>query len=161
MSEGIYFSLPDRKIYLFEQYKKQYLDRLKVFRDACAAAIGNDVILICIENCGAYHGFQQEAIELLLESPCFALTYGHDYCAGGGNEAFIIGHADRLRHIHIHDAAEDSCHLPLGTGEIDISDKLTFLRKHHCRYVLGAKTSAALRQSVEYLEKLRFFTHLP
>ena len=163
MSEGVYFSLPDRKVYLFEQYKAQYLDRLTTFREACGTAIGNSSIIICIENCGKYHDFQCEGIALLLESPYFALTYdiGHDYCAGNGNESFILNHADKLKHVHLHDATEARNHLTLGTGQIDIADKLTLARKHSCRCVLETKTADALRQSVVYLKSITKAIEIP
>lgn len=157
MSEGIYFTLPNKKIYLFDQYKKQYLERLKMLRDACTAAIGDNDISICIENCGTYHEFQHEGIDLLLESPCFALTYdiGHDFCAGNGNEEFIMSRADRIKHLHIHDATKENCHLPLGVGKIDIFDKIILAQEHQCRSVLEAKTCEALAQSVTYLKKIQ------
>jgi sugar phosphate isomerase/epimerase len=150
---GVYFTLPDRKLYLFEQYTEQYVDRLRQFRDSCDAAIGGSGIFLCVENCGVYHPFQREGIDVLLESPHFALTYdiGHDFCAGNGNEAFIMEREGRLRHMHIHDAAGARHHLALGTGEIDIANKLALARKQECRCVLEIKTSSALRQSVEYL----------
>ena len=156
MTEGVYFTLPGRKTYLFEQYKTQYLDRLIQFRDACTTAIGNHDILICIENCGEYHNFQREGIGVLLESPCFALTYdiGHDFCVNNANEAFIMSHADGLRHMHLHDATETRNHLTLGTGVIDIADKLALARKYNCRCVLETKTAESLRQSVDYLKTI-------
>ncbi|MDR0999896.1 MAG: sugar phosphate isomerase/epimerase [Clostridiales bacterium] len=156
MSNGVYFTLPDRKVYLFEQYKQQYLDRLRQFRDTCAVEIGDENIRICVENCGIYHAFQQEGIDLLLENTCFALTYdaGHDFCAGNGNQAFIVNRAARLKHMHLHDATGTRNHLTLGTGEIDIAEKIALAEKYNCRCVLETKTTDALRRSVEYLRSI-------
>ena len=42
-------------------------------------------------------------------------------------------------------------HLPLGTGEINISEKFSLAREHNCRIVLETKTIAGLKQSVENL----------
>jgi len=56
IADGVYFTLPDRKVYLYEQYLERYLDKLRFFRDACDVAIGRSNIRICIENCGKYHG---------------------------------------------------------------------------------------------------------
>jgi sugar phosphate isomerase/epimerase len=160
MPDGVYFTLPDRKVYLFEQYRQHYIEKLRQFRDNCAVAIGNGNILICVENSGMYHGFQQEGIDLLLESPCFALTYdiGHDFCVGNGNKAFIMSRADRLRHMHIHDAAGTSNHLTLGTGEIDIAESLATAARHGCRCVLETKTAGAVWESVGYLKNLDWET---
>lgn len=156
MSDGVYFTLPDKKVYLFDQYKRQYLDRLRQFRDSCADKIGGGDILICIENCGIYQDFQREGISLLLKSPCFALTYdvGHDFSVANGNQAFIMSRSDRLKHMHLHDAAGTANHLTLGTGKIDIAEKVTLAAKYNCRVVVETKTEEALRQSVGYLNRI-------
>ena len=122
LSKGVYFTLPDRKIFLFQEYKERYLDRIRFFRDACDHAVGNDPLLICIENTNGFTGFQKEAMEALLESPIFALTYdtGHDHCIGGTDGPFIRAHASNLRHMHLHDASGHRDHLPLGTGDLEI-----------------------------------------
>ena len=64
----------------------------------------------------------KEAVELLLESNVFALTFdiGHDYCIGNKDIEFINRNINRLIHMHIHDAISNKNHLPLGKGEIDI-----------------------------------------
>ena len=156
MSDGVCFSLPDKIVYLYEHYRAEYLDRLRQFRDTCTDAIGNSDVFICIENSGTYHGFQRTGIDLLLESPCFALTYdtGHDLCVGKSNEEFIIGRKGRLKHMHLHDAIGKKNHLVLGTGEIDIAAMISLAKEHNCRCVLEVKTSDGLRKSVEYLTRL-------
>lgn len=154
LSKGVYFTLPDRKVYLFEQYRGEYLDRVRGFREACTRAIGSAPVRICVENCDGYTGFQKEAIEVLLESPVFGLTFdiGHDHGIGGIDEPFILAHGDRLRHMHIHDASGRKNHLPLGGGEIDIPKYLALARQHDCRVVLETKTVEGLTQSVRWFQ---------
>ena len=41
MPDGVCFSLPEKRVYLFEQYKAQFINRLQRFRDACSEAIAN------------------------------------------------------------------------------------------------------------------------
>ena len=156
MPDGVYFTLPDKRLYLFELYKSQYLEKLQQFREVCTDAIGTCGILLCIENSGVYQGFQREGIDILLEKPCFALTYdiGHDFCVGKSNETFIINHVKKLKHIHLHDAAEKHSHLILGSGEIDVAAALALAHKHNCRCVIEIKTIDGLRQSVRYLKKM-------
>jgi sugar phosphate isomerase/epimerase len=152
MSDGVYFKLPER-VYLFERYMEKYLDRLRYFRDACEKALTSCSTIICIENCGEYHGFQRQGIELLLESRCFGLTYdiGHDFCAGNANESFIRSKADRVKHMHVHDALGLDNHLPLGRGEIAIKDKLAFAEEQGCRCVLETKTIAGIKESLAWI----------
>ena len=153
LSRGVYFTLPDRKVYLFSEYKEQYLASLIAFRDACEQAIGDADIKICIENCSGWQDFQKEALEILLASPVFSLTLdiGHNHGSGGSDGAYILSHCDRLAHMHMHDAIGKKDHLPLGTGELDIQGFFA-LAKTSCRtVVLETKTVAGLEASVARL----------
>lgn len=154
MAKGVYFTLPDRKVLLFSEYKEQYLKSIVDFRNMCENAIGENDIKICIENCDGYEKFQKEAIKLLLESKVFALTFdvGHNHGIGGTDEGFIMKHKDRLRHIHLHDAKGRKNHLALGTGEMDIEKYLSLAKEQNCRVVLETKTIEGLKQSVEWLK---------
>ncbi len=155
MARGVYFTLTDRKVYLFSEYKEQYLKSIVAFRNMCENAIGDADIKICIENCDGYEDFQKEAIELLLESNVFALTFdvGHNHGIGGTDEEFIMKHKDRLHHIHLHGAEGKKNHLALGTGEMDIEKYINLANEHNCRVVLETKTIDGLKRSVEWLKK--------
>ncbi len=155
MARGVYFTLPDRKVYLFSEYKEQYLKSIIAFRNMCENSIGDADIKICIENCDGYEDFQKEAVELLLESNVFALTFdvGHNHGIGGTDEEFIMKHQNRLHHIHLHDAKGKKNHHALGTGEMDIEKYISPANEHNCRVVLETKSLDGLKQSVEWLKK--------
>lgn len=154
MAKGVYFTLPDRKVLLFSEYKEHYLKSIIDFRYMCENAIGDADIRICIENCDGYEDFQKEAIELLLESEVFALTFdvGHNHGIGGADEDFIMKHKERLSHIHLHDAEGKKNHLTLGTGELYIKKHINLAKEQNCRIVLETKTVNGLKQSVEWLK---------
>lgn len=154
LSPGIHFKLPGGKVDLFSVYRKEYLESMRRFRDRCEAAIGTADIKICIENTGGYRDFQLLALDLLLESPVFALTFdiGHNHGAGGGDEAEILRRRERLIHFHLHDAKGAWCHLPFGEGELDLSKYLRLAEGQNARAVLEVKTAEGLRQSVRWLE---------
>lgn len=155
MSRGAIFTLPEKKVYFFEEYIDTYLQGIVAFRDECEKAIGDSNILICVENCTGYTAFQREAIRLLLKSPVFGLTFdvGHNHCSGNADEPFILDHADRLHHMHLHDAKEKTHdHLALGDGELDIARYLTLAAEHNCSVVVETKTSASLRQSINWIK---------
>lgn len=153
LSNGVYFTLPDRKVFLFEQYREQYLRNMTTFRDLCGRAAKEAGVTICIENTSGYTGFQLEAIDLLLEHPAFALTYdvGHDHSSGCSDRTVILERAGRLSHMHLHDAKIGRDHLTLGTGEMDIHDRLRLAVQQNCRVVVETKTIDSLRLSVEWL----------
>lgn len=153
ISHGVYFTLPDRKVYLFDVYAERYLDSMRNFRDRCQSAIGSSDITICIENSSGYTDIEKQAIEILLSSPVFALTLdiGHNHSSAGRDEPFILSHSQRLRHIHMHDSAAGRDHLVLGEGELDIRSYVRLAKTYSCRVVLETKTIAGLRRSVDWL----------
>jgi len=155
MNNGVYFTLPGKRVYLYEEYKDIYLQKLKNFRDICEHEIGNDNNIISIENTYGYLPFQKEGIDLLLESKVFSLTWdiGHSHSAGKFDEEYIISKVDRLRHFHIHDALGKRNHLALGSGEIDLNRKLELAKRNDCRCVVETKTVEALRASIEWIRK--------
>ena len=154
MAKGVYFTLPERKVLLFSEYKEQYLKSIVDFRNMCENTIGENDIKICIENSDGYESFQKEAIELLLESDVFALTFdvGHNHGIGDIDEKFIMKHKERLSHIHLHDAEGKKNHLALGSGELNIEKYLCLAKEQNCRVVLETKTIDGLKQSVEWLK---------
>lgn len=155
MHSGVHFTLPEKKVHLFEVYKDRYLSDMRAFRDACEAAIGGADVILCVENCDGFTAFQQEAIDLLLKSPVFALTFdvGHNHGCGGKDEAFIRARGERLAHMHLHDALGKKNHLALGTGELDATKYLRFAQERNCRAVLETKTIAGLRESVRWTKE--------
>ena len=154
MNHGVHFTLPDRKVKLFEQYRETYLESITGFRDMCEQAIGHDDIHICVENTDGFMEYEKEAIELLLQSNVFALTWdiGHSNSCNNKDEAFIMEHANQLQHFHIHDASNKSDHMTLGTGEIDLMQRLVIAKKNNCRCVMETKTVDALRKSIQWLK---------
>lgn len=156
MSRGAKYTLPDRVIYFFEAYKDDYLNNIRLFRDACEKAVGDSGILICVENTAGFLPFQREAVDLLLESPVFGLTFdiGHNYCAGNADEAWILERSHRLHHFHIHDAKDGTKdHRELGTGELDIPRYLALAEKLNCTVVLETKTAASLADSARWVKR--------
>lgn len=153
LSRGVYFTMPEKKIFLFDVYRNQYLSSIKAFRDCCEAEIGPAGIRICVENSDGFTDFHQEALDLLLESPVFGLTFdiGHNHSIGGRDEALILQRRERLCHFHFHDGMGKKNHLPLGTGEIDIEKYLALAKSSGGRIVLETKTAAGLKESVRWV----------
>ena len=94
---------------------------------------------------------QLEALELFMASPVFGLTLdvGHEICLGFKDSHVFVKYPEKLVHLHLHDSNGKSCHLALGTGELDIKDKIKRFGKETC--LIEVKTIAGLRESTDYL----------
>ncbi len=161
MHHGIFITLPDRKVRMYDRDFDTYMESFRRFRALCEEWIGDKDIVLSIENTDGFRKYEKKAIEYLLESPKFGLTWdiGHSKAIGETDVPFLMEHADRLKHFHIHDGIAESggrpgrSHLALGDGEIDIAGRLSTAAARNARCVLETKTVAALEQSVKFLSK--------
>ena len=156
MPLGVYFTLPERKVYLLGEYPRQYLDNALRFRDACAAAIGDSGIRICVENWSGYTPWQIPVLDALLESPAFGLTFdvGHNFCKNGVDEPVIRQRNEKLIHMHLHDVKDGTKdHQALGTGDLDIESCLALAEECGCTVVVEAKTIEGLKHSAHWLKE--------
>lgn len=153
MNHGVHFTLPDKKVQLFEQYFEEYMNAWKEFRNVCERAADGLDIKICIENTDGYRPYEKSAIEYLLQSGLFGLTWdiGHSNAADNVDEPFILEHQNKLSHFHIHDSLGNRDHMTLGTGEIDFEQRMGIAERCRCRCVVETKTADALRKSVQWL----------
>lgn len=158
MNHGVHFTLPDRKVQLYEQYNDEYMKSMLEYREMCEKTIENNNLKICIENTNGYRSYEKDAIEVLLQSKVFALTWdiGHSHACNNIDEKLILDNEQRLRHFHIHDASDKKNHMTLGTGKIDLHQRLQIAKKWGCRCVVETKTVEALRQSVVWLKKEQY-----
>ncbi len=155
LAEGAHYTMPDRIVYFYDAYLEEYLAGIARFRDLCTEAIGESGIMICIENVAGFRDFQKKAVEVLLQSPVFGLTLdiGHSFCTGFVDEPLILEHADRLHHMHVHDAKPPKKdHLALGDGEINLDKYLALAAEHVCTVVLETKTVEGLRKSARWVQ---------
>lgn len=157
MHHGIHITLPDRKVQMYDRDFDAYIRSFAAFRARCEEWIEDSDIRIVVENTDGFRPYEQKAIELLLESPRFGLTWdiGHSKAIHEKDEPFILAHQDRLIHFHIHDGTEapPRNHLALGDGQIDLLDRLRLAQSQHARCVLETKTIEALESSVTWLRQ--------
>lgn len=157
MSRGAKYTLPDKVIYFFEAYEEEYLRRICQFREECTRRIADADVTICLENTAGFLPFQRKAVELLLESPVFGLTFdiGHNHCSDNMDEEFILSHREKLRHFHIHDCLGKKDHCTLGTGELDVMRYVALAENLECTVVVETKTLESLDSSMQWLRNRR------
>lgn len=131
-----------------------------VFRSSCEEWISNSDVMIALENTDGFREYEKAAVEVLLESPKFGLTWdiGHSKAIREADVPFLLAHRDRLIHFHIHDGTEipPRNHLALGDGEIDLKERLRLAGSRNARCVLETKTIEALERSVLWLRENGF-----
>lgn len=153
LSKGVYITLPDQRVFLYRKYAGEYEAAVRTFRQTVEEAIGDSGVRLCLENTNGFAPHELDALETLLESPVFGLTLdiGHSHGVGDMDITFYEKHADRLMHMHGHDALGEKNHLALGDGEIDLKGRFAWARRSGARVVLETKTIAALETSVSRL----------
>ncbi len=155
MHHGIYITLPDRKVQMYERDFATYKKSFAAFRSLCEEWIGDSSIMIAVENTDGFRDYEKAVISYLLESPVFGLTWdiGHSKAIHEKDVPFLMEHRERLIHFHIHDGTETPPrnHLALGDGAINLPERLRLAESRHARCVLETKTVAALKQSVQWL----------
>ena len=157
MHHGIHITLPDRKVQMYDRDFDTYMQAFARFRALCEEWIGDRDVRLAVENTDGFRPYEQKAIEYLLESPCFGLTWdiGHSKAVREKDVPFLLSHEDRLIHFHIHDGTETPPrnHLALGDGEINLSDRLRLAGSRNARCVLETKTVDALTRSLAWLRR--------
>lgn len=157
MNHGIFITLPDRKVQMYDRDFDTYMGSFEKFRSLCEEWIGDSDVMIVVENTDGFREYEKKVIEYLLESQVFGLTWdiGHSKATGEKDVPFITEHKDNLVHFHIHDGTENPAknHLALGDGEIDLISRLELAEERNARCVLETKTIDALKASVDWLIK--------
>ncbi|MCR5799167.1 MAG: sugar phosphate isomerase/epimerase [Lachnospiraceae bacterium] len=160
MNHGIYITLSDRKVQMYDRDFDTYMKSFEVYRNKCEEWIGESDIRIVVENTDGFRDYEKKAIEYLLESPVFGLTWdiGHSKAVGEKDVPYILENREHLMHFHIHDGSENPPrnHLALGDGEIDLVDRLKLAESLNARCVLETKTIEALKKSVAWLRSIGF-----
>lgn len=152
LGHGVWCTLPENKVYLNEVYKEDYHAALRAFQEMCEREIGEADIKICIENTNGYLPHEWEAIDLLLASPCFALTLDAGHAFTHPNDLLEVKkRQDKLAHMHLHDATHSADHMPLGTGGVNMLEMLALASEQAASVLIEVKTVAALGDSVQYL----------
>lgn len=160
MNQGVYFTLPSNRVYLYKKYQEEYLDNITKFKHISNKLLKESDISLCIENTGIYDmDYITMATDILLQDNNIYLTWdiGHDRKSGNKDTKYIMDNISKLRHMHFHDTNDTKDHLVLFTGDINIYEKINKAKKHGCYCVIETKTAETLKESVEKLIKYDFF----
>jgi sugar phosphate isomerase/epimerase len=158
--KGVYVTLPGKVILLTDVYKEEYIQRVKEFIAFCETEIGESDIKIAIENVdsNAFTSSQLTALEFFMKSDKFGLTLdvGHEMCLNNADTHVFEEHPGKLVHMHLHDSNGKSAHLPVGSANVPISEKLSLL-DDNSTCLIEVKTIAGLKESISYLKNENLF----
>ena len=157
MNMGVYFTLPDRKVWVYERYAPQFLASLVEAFEMLLDLANPGGVTLCVENCGDFgRPFIADAVRRLAELPGFALTWdvGHDAKHSFEDTPLILELQDRVAHMHLHDYDGTSNHQVLFTGIVDVPAMLEFAASRGIRAVIEVKTVEALTESVNRIAAL-------
>lgn len=86
MNHGIFITLPDRKVQMYDRDFDTYMDSYATFRSLCEKWISDSDIIITVENTDGFREYEKKAIDYLLESQFFGLTWdiGHSKAMPNG-----------------------------------------------------------------------------
>lgn len=152
MNSGIYFTLPDRKMFTYEKnndlFIENFIDSMFKIRDI-AKPLG---IKVCVENLQV-HNFIEKTFEKLCDIPNIYFTWdvGHDAMTGYKMEKLYLKHPEKLIHMHLHDYNGVSDHQVLFDGNIPLEERINFAQDNDLSVLIETKTEEALKESVKRL----------
>jgi sugar phosphate isomerase/epimerase len=151
LPNGIYYTMPDCRKWLYEQYQAEYLKRTTDAFDLVYNS-SPDGFQLCVENCGNFH---LPFINALLDNIDIGLTWdvGHDAEAGYCDKPYLESRIHQIRHVHLHDAINGRAHMELYTGEVQIDKIIHFIISNGLRAIVEVKTVDALHRSIEQLRE--------
>lgn len=152
--EGAKMTLPDKKVYIYDQYSDQYLKNFTRSIQELSPKAQKCGIILAIENS---HNFGKAYIQRVLDDsltyPNVKLTWdtGHDAVSGFTDKAYLMKHVNEIAHMHFHDAKGQKDHQVPFDGDLDVAGLIDFARRQGIRLLIEVKTAEALKKSVNIL----------
>lgn len=156
LNPGVYFTLPDSKVWVYARYLDEYIESLNESLTHLSALAGSLGIRICLENTGHFIlPFMRKAAEAVIDLPSIGLCWdiGHDGRSGLKEEDFMLSHLDRVRHMHFHDWDGLSDHQVPYTGRLDCDRYLRLAKERDMSVLIEVKTENAVRTAVKTMRQ--------
>ena len=86
----------------------------------------------------------------------FTLDMGHDLKNNSKAEEFFLNYKNKINHVHMHDFNGKSDHIALGTGIMNVEEKIALIKKINVYAVIEVKKEKELVESVNYLKNNKY-----
>lgn len=152
--EGAKMTLPNKKIYIYEEYKEEFENKFTKSIEILSSKIAKeaDDLTLAIENSSNFDKIHiQNALKKSLTYPNISLTWdtGHDAVNQFKDKQFLMLHENKISHMHLHDVNGQNDHQVLYEGSLNIDEYLNFAKKKNIRVLIEVKTIEALEKSLK------------
>lgn len=156
LDPGIHFSLPNKKIFIYEEYIDDYL---RAYEDSCniLSKIANKYnATILFENVKV-ESYTLKVIDLIAkyDNLFFTLDLGHNIRYGNLAKEKFMEYSNKIKHIHLHDFNGSKDHQELFTGLLNVKEELNFCKQHNLDVLIEVKRKEELINSVNKLRNLK------
>ena len=157
LDPGIHFSLPDKKVFIYQEYLKEYLNAYKRSCDLLSKIADKYNAIILFENV-KIESYTLKAIEAIsnYNNLFFTLDLGHNIRYGNVAKEQFLKYENKIRHIHLHDFNGLKDHQELFTGLLNIKEELDFCEKNNLDVLIEVKRKEELINSVNNLHKFEY-----
>lgn len=152
---GIHFSLPDKKIFIYEEYLDNYITAYKNSCDRLSDIAAKYNATILFENV-KIESYTLKAIEVIskYDNLFFTLDLGHNIRYNNIAKQEFMKYDNKIKHIHLHDFNGTKDHQELFTGLLDIKNELDFCNKNQLDVVIEVKRKEELINSIKKLHEI-------
>jgi len=157
INKGTYFTLPDKKVFIYERYEEQFLENIFESFKKISLLAGKNDIKICVENSENFFiPYINKTLSKISQLSQISFTYdvGHDAKCEYKERDAIMRYENKIKHMHLHDFDGNTDHKKLFSGSIDIKDRLSFAKQKDMSVVIEVKTLEALIDSVNRIQPL-------
>lgn len=156
LDPGIHFSLPNKKIFIYEEYIDDYL---RAYEDSCniLSKLANKYnATILFENVKV-ESYTLKVIDIIAkyDNLFFTLDLGHNIRYGNLAKEKFMEYSNKIKHIHLHDFNGSKDHQELFTGILNVKDELDFCKQHSLDVLIEVKRKEELINSVNKLRNLK------
>ncbi len=157
LDPGIHFSLPDRKVFIYQEYLSDYLKAYKNSCDTLSNIANKYNAVILFENV-KIEPYTLKAIEIIsnYDNLFFTLDLGHNIRYGNIAKEQFLKFDNKIKHIHLHDFKDSKDHQELFTGLLEIKEELIFCKEKNLDVVIEVKRKKELVNSVNKLHQFNY-----
>ena len=156
LDPGIHFSLPDKKIFIYEEYIDDYL---RAYEDSCniLSKLANKYNATILFKNVKVESYTLKVIDIIAkyDNLFFTLDLGHNIRYGNLAKEKFMEYSNKIKHIHLHDFNGSKDHQELFTGLLNVKEELNFCKQHNLDVLIEVKRKEELINSVNKLRNLK------